>query len=74
MSTLYWLTVLGELKNFLFIITIIPSIVAAIIFMVYLANFDNFDAEETRSLCKKIPVALHVNNFCLTPSFGVHPL
>lgn len=53
MSTLYWLTVLGELKNFLLIIAILPSIVAVIIFMVYLANFDNFKAEETRSLCKK---------------------
>jgi hypothetical protein len=53
MNTLYWLTVLGELKNFLLTIVLISSIVTVISFMVYLANFDNFGTEEIRSLSKK---------------------
>ena len=52
MNTLYWLTVLGELKNFLLIIVLISSIVTVICFIAYLAG-DNFGTEKTRSLIKK---------------------
>lgn len=52
MNTLYWLTVLGELKNFLLIIALISSIVTVICFIAYLAG-DNFGTGKTRSLIKK---------------------
>ena len=45
MNTLYWLTVLGELKNFLLIIALISSIVTVICFMAYLAG-DNLGKEK----------------------------